>query len=237
MYAFPPDIKFGIKHYWRIVPLNANKSASIILCLQLSLRRIWSFFLVPCRMDFPKEKHQCHPPKNYTQFFTWLGLHLLLLTNWYLGKYYSAFCLPFMNRQLEFKINPVKFQEWMIAFSFFILHMLVASQFILSFILSVLDVFPLIFLPLPSVNFHLLAGIQKQWTRVKTSSKRFLPKCMIADAGAMPRQNPAHVALSLPVGREWLDMLVAACTLPLMPHYLPGGILPLLRKGKVQEWG
>lgn len=80
------------------------------------------------------------------------------------------------------------------------------------------DVLTLIFLPLSGVNFHLLAGIQKQWTWVKTSRKRFLPKCMIADAGAMPRQNPAHVTLSLPVGREWLDELGAAFTLPLMPQ-------------------
>lgn len=185
-------------------------------CTFSSLRRIWRFFLVPFGMDFPKEKHQCHPPKNYTQFFTWLGLHLLLLSNWYLGKCYSAFCLPFMNRQLEFKINPVKFQGCMIAFSFFVLYMLVVTQFILSFILSISDAFPLTFLPLSSVNFHLLAGIQKQWTWVKTSRKWFLPKCMIADAGAMPRQNPAHVALSLPVEREWLDMLVAVFTLSLM---------------------
>lgn len=164
---------------------------------------------------------QCHPPKNYTQFFTWLGLHLLLLSNWYLGKCYSAFCLPFMNRQLEFKINPVKFQECMIAFSFFVLYMLVVTQFIASFILSISIAFPLIFLPLSSVNFHLLDGIQKQWAWVKTSRKWFFPKCLTADAGAMPRQNPAHVALSLPTGREWLNMLVAAFTLPLCPRTPP----------------
>lgn len=106
----------------------------------------------------------------------------------------------------------------MIAFSFFVLYMLVVTQFIPSFILSISDAFPLTFLPLSSVNFHLLARIQKQWTWVQTSRKWFLPKCMIADAGAMPRQNPAHVGLSLPIGREWSDMLVAAFTLPLMPQ-------------------
>lgn len=72
----------------------------------------WRFFLVLCRMDlFPKEKHLCHTPKNYPQFFTSLGLHFPMLANCYLGECYCAFCLPSTHRQLEFKINPVKFQE------------------------------------------------------------------------------------------------------------------------------
>lgn len=57
---------------------------------------------------------------------------------------------------------------------------------------------------------------------------------MIADAGAVPRQNPAHADLSLPVRRERLVMSAAAFR---PPRRLPGGILQLLRKSKVQERG
>jgi len=111
---------------------------------------------------FPKVKHLCHTPKNHTQFFTSLGLNFPVLTNWYLEECYCAFCLPSMHRQLDFKINPVKFQECVITFSFLVLNMLVVAQLILSFILSGFDVFPLIFLPPPSGNFHSLAGIQQK---------------------------------------------------------------------------
>lgn len=57
---------------------------------------------------------------------------------------------------------------------------------------------------------------------------------MIADAGAVPRQNSACADWSLPVRRQQLVML-AAVSGP--PRHLPRGILQLLRKGKVQEQG
>lgn len=57
---------------------------------------------------------------------------------------------------------------------------------------------------------------------------------MIADAGAVPRQNPARADPSLPVRMERLVMLAAVFGPPI---HLPGGILQLLRKGKVQERG
>lgn len=138
------------------------QTSLLALALQLPVKSSM-FFLVLSRMGlFPKEKHLCHTSKNYTQFFTSLGLHFPMLTNWYLGECYYTFCLPSMHRQLEFKINPVKFQESMITFSFLVLNMLVVAQFILFYILSVFCVFPLIFLPPPSGSFHLLAGIQQK---------------------------------------------------------------------------
>jgi len=50
----------------------------------------------------------------------------------------------------------------------------------------------------------------------------------------VPRQNPACADLSFPIRREQLVVLVAASS---PPRHLPGGILQLLGKGKVQERG
>lgn len=185
-------------------------------------------------MDFPKEKHQCHPPKIYTQIFTCLGLYLLLLSNWYLGKCYSAFCLPFMNRQLKFEINPVKFQEWMIAFSFFILYMLVVTQFfsvLYPFYFWCLSTY---FPPTLWCEFPLAGWNSETINLNKTSRKRFLPKCMIADAQTKPCPScsvpPCWKGVIIQVGGSFHSA-------PDASGHLPGGIQPLLSQGKAQEWG
>lgn len=163
IHAFPPTRKFGIKHYWGVVSLNANKSAGIAIWPSSFLLNPEDFSLFSAEWICFQKRNACVTHlKIMHKFFTSLGLHFPMLANWYLGECYCAFCLPSMHRQLEFKINPVKFQEWMITFSFLLLNMLVVAQFILSFILSLFDVFPLIFLPPPSGNFHSLAGIQQK---------------------------------------------------------------------------